>query len=240
MEEIKLIKDICNECQFLIDDGYQYSIIEGIISYKKEIGEEGYELSLRYFEWTNSFYRIDAFVAKKRFNVIEQKIQNILKGEFENYFTIYILPTLNDIPFVEHKIYDNHIEFIVKNSNDIEKVIQFFKSFYYQTAVPFFEKYNNIEVVDRQLQNLMETKKIQSLLTDSGGNSAILRYYTIGLMCNNQFVINFFENTYYPHISQQKDKLSIVEYNHLIELKNIIQWVMFQTWGNVSNVALKN
>ena len=228
MDKKIFIGEIKSNSNFLYLDNYQFlEIGDCIIQFQKNMKENGYELTFQYHESADDkgyFFRVNAVSASKRFNTIEKEIQKILGGNLINYYTIHIKPDINVIPkHLEHDNFLQNISYHIRDEKNVILFLEFVKTFYHQTAIPFFEKFNNINAVNEQLKNLLEAKKIQSLLTDSGGNSAILRYYAIGLMCNNQFVINFFNNIYYPYIFQQKDKLSIIEYNHLIKLKNNIQ-----------------
>jgi hypothetical protein len=222
---IELIK---NNSIFLHLDNYKFvQIGDCIIEFQKELEDTGYMLTFQYHESADEkgyFYRINAVLAHKRFNEIENKIQNLFGGEITNYYTIHIKPDFDMIPDdLEHDTFYQNISYRIRDEKDILLFLEFMKSFYYQTAVPFFEKYKTIDDVNDQLQKILENKVIQSLLTDSGGNSAILRYYTIGLICKNQFVIDFFENIYFPYIFQQTDRLSVEEFNYLGLLKNSIK-----------------
>jgi hypothetical protein len=114
-----------------------------------------------------------------------------------------------------------NIEFLIRNENDLDLLFEFLKSFYYKTAINFFKEYENINAVNIKLQDLLQTKKIQSLLTDSGTNTAFIRYYTIGIISNKKFVYDFFEDTYFPYLKDQHENdLETRELNLLEKLKN--------------------
>jgi hypothetical protein len=183
MKETELIKEIQKGCQFLIDDRYIFNRVEENILYQKKMNNGGFSIDLRYFEWTNSSYRIDAFKISKRFNAIETEIQKVLGGSLDDY-TIYTLPKLDKIPDdIEHAIYNNHIEFIVKDVDDITKVIFFLKTFYYETAIPFFEKYKTIYDVNQKLSSL-DRNEVTSFITNDG-NTVFYRELTIKYLTNS-------------------------------------------------------
>ena len=224
MKENIFLEKIKTGCSFLIAEGYEFINFEGNITYKKELSEEGFSINFRYYESEDSignYFRVDSFGALKRFNEIEIEIQKIIGLNLEDYYTIYTKPTWNYIPDkAEHRVFKDQIEFLIRNENDLDLFFDFLKSFYLKTVVNFFLEYESIKAVNIKLQELLETKKIQSLLTDSGTNTAIIRYYTIGIISNNKFVYDFFENIYFPYLlDQHENELEKRELNILEKLK---------------------
>ena len=217
-------KTVSKQCHFLIEDGFALRMVDNRNFWFEKCEQEiGCRISFFITEYGDTFHVMGLNV-EKRFNRVEQHIQPVLNDvELNTLYTIYKRPDIKHIPVeLKYDATESNIHFMIEEEQELLLFLEFVQSFYYHTVIPFFEEYNNIEVVNKQLQNLLEEKKIQSLLTDSGGNSAILRYYVIGLICKNQFVIDFFENTYFPYISKEKSNLSIKEYNQLLALKEQI------------------
>ncbi|MBB1193578.1 hypothetical protein DNC80_07840 [Flavobacterium sp. SOK18b] len=199
------INTIKKECAFLEQEGYIFNQIENNIYYTKDSEREGCRISFSWLEYGDKFdsYGISA---EKRFNIIEQEIQKILGGSLLNYYTIHKSPLVDYIPnCLKFSGTENKNCFITNSVNDIELFAELIKEFYSKTAFDFFESYKNIDTVNRQLKELLEAKKIQALLTSSMGNTTILRFYVIAIVCMNNPIKDFFKETYFPYIESSLD-----------------------------------
>ena len=191
MEELKLIEQLRKGCQFLENEGYQYHCIEGQVKYVKNIENEGLAIEFRIFEWSKRNYRIDAFTALKRFNEVEKPIQNVIGGELENYYTIYTKPSLNDIPNeVEHTIFNESVEFIVKTDTDVDLIIEFIKNFYKNTALPFFERNDLLNTYN--FYKDLQREDISTFLLNTG-NDIFYRELSLKKLFNQNGVFDYYD-----------------------------------------------
>ena len=186
------IQTIKKECAFLEQEGYIFNQIENNIYYTKDSEAEGFRIS---FSWLEYGQKFDTYglTAEKRFNIVEQEIQKILDGDLLNYYTIHKSPLVDYIPnCLKFSGTENKNRFVTNSINDIESFAEFIKEFYSKTAFDFFENYKNIKTVNSQLKELLEAKKIQTLLT-SMDNTTILRFYIIAIICMNNPIKDFFK-----------------------------------------------
>lgn len=198
------IQTIKKECAFLEQEGYFFNQIENNIYYTKDLETEGFRISFSWLEYGDKF-TTQGLSAKKRFNIIEEEIQKVLGGELVNYYTIHKSPLVDYIPqSLEFTESEKNIHFVTNTVNDIELFAKLIKEFYSKTAFDFFERYKNIDAVNSQLKELLEAKKIQTLLT-SIDNTTILRFYVIAIVCSNNPIKNFFKETYFPYIEANLD-----------------------------------
>lgn len=219
MRHKELIEGIRMGCAFIEAEGYNFREIERNIIYEMNNSETGFCIN---FGWTEyDIMHISGLCVMKRFNIIETILQEVLGGQLNEYYTIYELASLDYIP--EGLIYDqtqNNIHIQLRDNYDFEKFIEFMKFFYVNQVKGFIEKYNHLSFLNEQLQELFENKKVQSLLTDIGVNATIFRFYAIGMFCNNSFVDNFFEKTYFPYLHEsQSSDIKKRELMVLLQLK---------------------
>ncbi|MCU0417321.1 MAG: hypothetical protein MUE33_09050 [Cytophagaceae bacterium] len=204
MDRELYIQTVKKECDFLEREGYIFNQIENNIYYTKDLETEGFRISFSWLEYGDKF-ATQGLSAKKRFNIVEQEIQKILGGELVNYYTIHKSPIVEDIPKeLEFTVNEKNIRFVTNTVNDIELFAKLIKEFYSKTVFDFFESYQNIDTVNSQLKELLEAKKIQTLLT-SIDNTTILRFYVIAILCMNNPIKDFFKETYFPYIENSLD-----------------------------------
>lgn len=116
-----------------------------------------------------------------------------------------------------------NFRFTSNTVNDIELFCEFVKRFYERDIIEFFKSYEGINILDNQLKDLLEAKKIQSVLT-SLDNSTILRFYVIATVCVNTQIKNFFRETYFPYIEANLDnELNKVESERFKLLQSNLQ-----------------
>ena len=86
------------------------------------------------------------------------------------------------------------------------------------TVLDFFKNYKNIHFVNDQLKELLDQKKIQTVLT-SMGNTTILRFYVIAFVSQNKPIMDFFNETYFPYLKENlSNELNRVELNRFEKL----------------------
>jgi hypothetical protein len=212
-------------CDFLETEGYILRKVDSSINrnywYEKHTETEGYRIA---FTWTQygSEFHVNGLHAQKRFNEIEQQIQRVMGGDLADYYTIYKLGEADLIPEnLAYKSTENNIDFVLKNETDILLFADFVKEFYTRTVKDFYTHYSKLEVVNSLLQELLDTKQIQSLLT-SIDNTTIIRFYLIALMTVNTSIINFFKFTYMPYLENnagneikklEKERIEQINFN---------------------------
>lgn len=198
------IETIKKECTFLEKEGYIFTLLENNIYYSKKNNSEGFRISFSWSEYGDKF-TTQGLTAKKRFNIVENEIKKILTGELEDYYTIHKTLSTNYIPKeLEFKEVGNNICFPTNTVENIKLFSQLLKIFYSKTVLEFFKYYEHISAIDNKLEELLELKKIQSILTSSG-NSAIHRFYIISFICENNPIKNFFIETYFPYLKDNLD-----------------------------------
>ncbi len=198
------IQTVKKECAFLEQEGYLFNQIENNIYYTKELDTEGFRISFSWLEYGDKF-TTQGLSAEKRFNIIEQEIQKISGRHLANYYTIHKSPLVDYIPKgLEFTEDEKNIRFVTDSVNDIELFAELIKVFYSKIAIVFFENYKNINAINSQLKELLEEKKIQTILT-SMDNTTILRFYVIAIICMNNPIKDFFKETYFPYIEGSLD-----------------------------------
>jgi len=217
MDIKKIIETIKIGCQFLEDEGYMFKSIDRHIWYEKNNINEGFKIEFSWIEYDHLL--VSGLSANKRFDPIEKCMQHLLGGNLVDYYTIYFNGMDVKIsPLLKHSKTINNTHFTIESEKDLYELIEYIKLYYYNYAMPFFKKYESIDIVNNELQDLLKTKKIQSLIT-SGSNSAIIRFYVIALKCNNKIIVDFFETTYFPFLKSQNTETNIKEFKMLQLIK---------------------
>mgnify|MGYP001397734998 CR=1 FL=1 len=219
MRQKELIEHIKTDCTFIGSDGYNFLELERNVIFEHHTDTEGFSVSFGLTEYEH--VQISGLKVMKRFNDVERLLINELGGQLADYYTIYELASLENIP--KGLIYDqtqNNIHLQVRSMLDYEKFIEFIKCFYENQVNLFFENYDKLSHLNVRLQELLEKRKIQSLLTDIGGNASIFRFYATALICNNDFVNSFFQKTYFPYLESEKSEINKRELTVLKQIKN--------------------
>ena len=214
------IQTIKKKCAFLEQEGYTFNQIETNIFYIKKTEKEGFKIRFSWTEYGDDFYTY-GLSAEKRFNIVEQEIQRAVGGELD-YYTIYINPPLDCIPKnIENlALGEDKMRFNLNTVNDIDLFVNFVKEFYSKTALDFFKNHETLSCVDIQLKELLENRKIQSILT-SLDNTTILRFYVIAIISENQSIKDFFNSTYFQYLNDNLDnEINKVEKDRLEKIQN--------------------
>lgn len=199
------IETIKKKCAFLEQEGYILTQLENNVFYTKEAETVGFRIRFSWLEYGDKFVT-HGLTAEKRFNIIEKEIQKILGGNLSNYYTIH--KSLSSVEYIpqglEFTQVEENIRFAANTVNDIELFAEILKIFYSKTALEFFNNYEGIDSINSQLKELLDTKKIQTVLT-SIGNTTILRFYTIAFLSVNKTIMDFFSKTYFPYLNNNLD-----------------------------------
>ncbi|MCZ8230346.1 hypothetical protein [Flavobacterium sp.] len=172
MTNQNFINIIKNECQFLENDGYQLKIIDRNIWYEKKTDKEGLRIS---FGWTEyDCLWISGLTANKRFNEVETLINKAINIDLIDLYTIHISPNPKDIPqglkYIESS---ENINFEIYTYEESLLFIEFLKSFYYRTVVPFFEEYESLTKIIYWLNEKDISEHLNLIV--STGNTLMLR-----------------------------------------------------------------
>ncbi len=203
MDLKEFLEKIETSCSFLEAEGYQLRKVDASVNrnfwYEKNTETGGYRIAFGWTQYGEEFH-VKGLHALKRFNEVELQIQKVVGGDLTDYYTIYKAPATDLIPEnLPHEATEDNIHFILKNERDISLFADFIKNFYIKTVIDFYNEYLKLNSVNTLLQELLETKKIQSLLT-STDNTTIIRFYVIAIISDNLFVKDFFKNTYFPYL----------------------------------------
>ncbi len=220
MEREQFINGVKSECQFLEQEGYAFNQVETNIFYTKNTTDEGYRISFSWVEYGDNFH-VMGLIAKKRFNIVERHLQKISGGVLEDYYTIYINPSSGHIPAeLRFEITENNIRFILSDENEIRLFGFFAREFYKTKVVEFYSNFSDLSKVDERLEELLETKKIQTLFT-SDNNAAILKFYLVSFIFDNKKILDFFDKTYFPYLndnlSNEINKIELERFNKILK-----------------------
>jgi hypothetical protein len=209
------IQTVREGCAFLEEEGYTFHQLENNIYFTKETKIEGFRISFSWLEYGDKFIT-QGLSARKRFNIVEQEIQKVLGGELDYYYTIHKSPTvgIDYIPDeLEYQVQGENIRFTSNEINDIELFIEVLKKFYSKTVLDFFMEYESLDFLNNRLKELLEMRKIQSVLT-SIDNTTILRLYVIAFLSKNEVIKEFFKETYFPYLKNNvENELKRIELN---------------------------
>ncbi len=202
---------IKNNCSFLLNDGYSMNIPHKTknrnIIFSKKSQIDGFCICFNWTQYGENFH-ISGLEAMKRYNEIEKKMQKVNNGELDDFYTIHKSPIITQIPseLDYNKLLSNN-NFILKNISELILFIKYVEKFYNQEAILFFNKFNDLEEVNLLLKDLLDSKKIQSLLV-SDNNLTIVRFYLIALYFNNLEILEYFNKIYFPYLEENLEDIT--------------------------------
>jgi len=182
----KLFREtVIKQCQFLIEDMYELRMVDNRnFWYEKKTDEKGYRIRFFLTEYGDTFHVIGP-KAEKRFNIVEQYIQPVLNDvKLDTLYTIHKQP---DFKYVSAELVHNETEgnnFMIKEEQELLLFLKFVQSFYFQTAVPFFDEYKSVNDINQKLSSL-ERDDITSLINNTGSGDVFYRELTIKFLSNS-------------------------------------------------------
>lgn len=221
MTQKELIDQFKIDCNFVESDGYLLSVHEREIFFSKHTDSEGFYIGFLVTEYDN--VRVSGLKVMKRFNAVEKLLINSLKGTLEEYYTIYELANPTQIPQgLNYEETNNNVHFELHDISDYEKFVEYFRKFHKNQANNFLKKYSQIEELNNILSELLESRKIQSMFTDSGGNASIFRFFAIALLCKNEKIETFLTKTYIPYLISEKNNINKRELEIIEHIKSSV------------------
>lgn len=161
------IEKIKEECDFLEGDGYNINLIENNISFVKINKNEGFSVGFSWVEYGDNFY-IQGITAKKRFNIVEREIQQVMGGNIEDYYTINRKLSADFVPNeLNYSIVENNIRIKICDEHDVFLFSELLHHFYLHSALGFFKTFQSIEATFNYYTGL-KREDISTFIVNNG------------------------------------------------------------------------
>ncbi len=183
-----LLNTIKSQSDFLLSKGYSITLREKGITYSKNTPEITYIIEFSTPDYSDLV--ISGLSTKTIFSEVEIPISDATGQELEN--TIYYIANPSSDITLKTKRTTNNIHFTISNTDDINRFITYFESFYFDEVVHFQETYSTINEVNKWLEST-DYKMHPKLLNNGDGT----------FMFRKLLILNFNDSTEFSGLYDQ-------------------------------------
>lgn len=199
MREAEFLDEVSKEFSFLEMAGFRRRIVDRNAWFEKQTATEGFRISFSFTEYDK--IHVSGLQAAKRFDDVARAVKSLGPGELLDDYTISVGPAESAIPRGLSVVSaGNNFHFEIGTASAMGLFARFVQAFYEQTALPFFDRYSSVAVVDAHLSTMAD--EAVSRFVNPGNNRTFCREYAIKRIAKNKAA-----DTYYDRVMDELNSL---------------------------------